>query len=323
MKTIKTKVVALMLIIALALTGCATQKSTVVINSDGSAKMTTNIKLDKQALIQGYIKMSKAQGENVSEAEATVMITGMMEMLKDDEGSVKTVKEDGKEYYVVDETTNIKKGKLQKEFALEGFDTYVTTDTFYISGDTAALMGAGDVDILAAYKEMGIDLKEDDIKTSITVQFPNQVVSTNGAKEASNPNAVTFNLSITGKTNMFATIKAGVTEASVKATIKKLNKVSATKIKSLKANKIKKNAKKATVTLKFKKVKGIKKYQIEYSLKKNFKKSTVKSTKKNVYTIKNLKKGKKYYVRVRATKKNYAGIDIYSKWVKKSVKTKK
>lgn len=47
---------------------------------------------------------------------------------------------------------------------------------------------------------------------------------------------------------------------------------------------------------------------------------TVKSVKA---TIKKLKKGKKYYVRVRATKTNYAGIKVYSKWAKKSVKTKK
>ena len=89
------------------------------------------------------------------------------------------------------------------------------------------------------------------------------------------------------------------------------------------AKEFSKAAKKATVTLKFKKVKGIKKYEVEYSLKKNFKKSTVKTAKKTTYTIKNLKKGKKYYVRVRATKTNYAGNAIYSKWVKKSVKTKK
>ena len=52
MKTMKTKIVAIMLVLALALTGCVTQKSTVVINSDGSAKMTTNIKVDK-AFISG------------------------------------------------------------------------------------------------------------------------------------------------------------------------------------------------------------------------------------------------------------------------------
>ena len=206
---------------------------------------------------------------------------------------------------------------------VEGFDTYVTTDTFYMNGDIMKLLDAEDVDIFAAYKEMGVELKEEDIQTSITVQFPNAIVSTNGAKDASNPNAAIFSVPLTGKINMFATTKAGVTEASVKATIKKLNTVKATKIKSLKANKVKKNAKKATVTLKFKKVKGIKKYEVEYSLKKNFKKSKVKTAKKTTYTIKNLKKGKKYYVRVRATKTNYAGNAIYSKWVKKSVKTKK
>ena len=192
-----------------------------------------------------------------------------------------------------------------------------------MNGDVMKLLDAEDVDIFAAYKEMGVELKEEDIQTSVTVQFPNAIVSTNGAKDASNPNAAIFSVPLTGKINMFATTKAGVTEASVKATIKKLNTVKATKIKSLKANKVKKNAKKATVTLKFKKVKGIKKYEVEYSLKKNFKKSKVKTAKKTTYTIKNLKKGKKYYVRVRATKTNYAGNAIYSKWVKKSVKTKK
>lgn len=62
MKTMKTKIVAIMLVLALALTGCVTQKSTVVINSDGSAKMTTNIKVDKQAAIQAYIQMNEVTG---------------------------------------------------------------------------------------------------------------------------------------------------------------------------------------------------------------------------------------------------------------------
>ena len=330
MKTMKTKIVAIMLVLALALTGCVTQKSTVVINSDGSAKMTTNIKVDKQAAIQAYIQMMKSQGQTVSEAEVTALITLMLPKLKDEGIDVKTVTENGKDYYVIDYSQNIKKGDLQKEFGVEGFDTYVTTDTFYMNGDIMKLLDAEDVDIFAAYKEMGVELKEEDIQTSITVQFPNAIVSTNGAKDASNPNAAIFSkddMTIIGSgkltVNMFATTKAGVTEASVKATIKKLNTVKATKIKSLKANKVKKNAKKATVTLKFKKVKGIKKYEVEYSLKKNFKKSKVKTAKKTTYTIKNLKKGKKYYVRVRATKTNYAGNAIYSKWVKKSVKTKK
>ena len=129
-------------------------------------------------------------------------------------------------------------------------------------------------------------------------------------------------IALTGNINMFATTKAGVTEASVKATIKKLNTVKATKIKSLKANKVKKNAKKATVTLKFKKVKGIKKYEVEYSLKKNFKKSKVKTAKKTTYKG-ILSKVRPLDYMQDYTKTNYAGNAIYSKWVKKSVKTKK
>ena len=172
MKTIKTKVVAIMLVLALALTGCVTQKSTVVINSDGSAKMTTNIKIDKQAAIQAYIKMMKAQGQTVSEAEVTALITLMLPKLKDEGIDVKTVTENGKDYYVIDYSQNIKKGDLQKEFGVEGFDTYVTTDTFYMNGDIMKLLDAEDVDIFAAYKEMGVELKEEDIQTSITVQFP-------------------------------------------------------------------------------------------------------------------------------------------------------
>ena len=56
MKTIKTKVVAIMLVLALALTGCVTQKSTVVINSDGSARMTTNIKLTNRQLFRPTLR---------------------------------------------------------------------------------------------------------------------------------------------------------------------------------------------------------------------------------------------------------------------------
>ena len=34
----------------------------------------------------------------------------------------------------------IEKGDLQKEFGVEGFDTYVTTDTFYMNGDVMKLL---------------------------------------------------------------------------------------------------------------------------------------------------------------------------------------
>lgn len=81
--------------------------------------------------------------------------------------------------------------------------------------------------------------------------------------------------------------------------------------------------KKAKVTLKAK-VNGAKGYEYQISLKKNFNK-IVKSvrTKKTSYTFKKLKKGKKYYVRVRDYKVVTDG-EVVSAWSKtKTVKIKK
>lgn len=99
-------------------------------------------------------------------------------------------------------------------------------------------------------------------------------------------------------------------------------------VKKPKATSIKKltGAKKA-FKIKWKKVKGVKGYQIQYSTKKKFKKKytktkTVKKAKTVKARIKKLKAGKKYYVRVR-TYKVVNGKKVFSKWSKvKTVKTK-
>ena len=77
---------------------------------------------------------------------------------------------------------------------------------------------------------------------------------------------------------------------------------------------IKIKAKKKKVIIKYKKIKDISGYEIQISTKKNFKSVKTFTTKKNSYTIKKLKSGKKYYVRIRTYKKNTDGIIIYSKW---------
>lgn len=91
-----------------------------------------------------------------------------------------------------------------------------------------------------------------------------------------------------------------------------------TKIKSIK--KAKKSLK-----IKWRKVSGVKGYQIQYSVSKKFKKSkkaTVKNGRITSKTIKKLKAKKKYYVRVR-TYSVTKGKKYYSKWSKvKSCKTK-
>lgn len=86
-----------------------------------------------------------------------------------------------------------------------------------------------------------------------------------------------------------------------------------------------KNSKKKQIIVKYKKVSGAKGYEISYSTNKKFKKSVIKkTTKKTTYTIKKLKKGKTYYVRVRAYKIDSTGKKVYGKYsAVKKVKVKK
>ena len=96
------------------------------------------------------------------------------------------------------------------------------------------------------------------------------------------------------------------------------------KPKSTKFKKVK-PAKKA-VSVEWKKVSGVKGYQVQVATDKKFKKNkktaTVKKQKTTKVTIKKLKAKKKYYVRIR-TYKTVNGKKIYSSWSKvKKVKTK-
>lgn len=73
-----------------------------------------------------------------------------------------------------------------------------------------------------------------------------------------------------------------------------------------------KNSAKKTIEISYKKVKGAAGYQISYSTSKKFKKGTVKTvtSTKLSKTIKQLKKGKTYYVRVCAYKTDSAGKKV-------------
>ena len=71
--------------------------------------------------------------------------------------------------------------------------------------------------------------------------------------------------------------------------------------------------------VKWKKVSGVNKYQIQYSTSKNFKSSKIITVIKSTSTtIKKTKKGKKYYLRIRACK-IVAGGKVHSKWSKTKI----
>ncbi len=101
---------------------------------------------------------------------------------------------------------------------------------------------------------------------------------------------------------------------SVKSSVKK---PAATKIKKLTAGK-------KQLKIKWAKKSGISGYQIQLATNKKFTKNkktvTVSSAKTVSKTVKKLKKGKKYYVRIR-TYRNFNGTRLYSKW--SGVKAKK
>lgn len=107
--------------------------------------------------------------------------------------------------------------------------------------------------------------------------------------------------------------------ATPNATVKAVSKPKSAKIKKVKA------AKKA-IAVEWKKVSGVKGYQVQVATDKKFKKNkktaTVKKQKTTKVTIKKLKAKKKYYVRIR-TYKTVNGKKVYSSWSKvKTVKTK-
>lgn len=103
------------------------------------------------------------------------------------------------------------------------------------------------------------------------------------------------------------------------------------RVKKPKATSIKKiSSSKNDFEVKWKKVSGVKGYQIQYTTDKNFehiiKTKTVKKDKSTSTTVKKLKSKKTYYVRVRtykASKVNGKTVKVYSSWSKiKSVKIK-
>ena len=94
----------------------------------------------------------------------------------------------------------------------------------------------------------------------------------------------------------------------------KWNKVKVSKVSVKKA---KLSSKKTNANIKWKTVKGAKKYVVEVSTDKEFKDNIIrKTTKKNTTTIKKLEKDKIYYVRVKAYKKDSTNKKVYGEWSK-------
>lgn len=309
---IKMKILALMMIIVMALTGCVGMETKVIIRQDGSAKGIITVSIDKAAV------NAELKKQGASDAEIQQFWTGYKQELNADAGvTFQEVTRDGKEYIETYEITNFSKGSLGKKLGFNK-NSYVTADTLY---GTIDLSGTDDEEVFQELSAMGGDISA--VTLTFVVEMPKDIAGTNGTISETNKKQATFQMKVNGKTTMYATTVPGQTISDVKAKVAKANKVKKAKIKKLKAKKGTKNSKKRTVVLKIGKVSQAVKYEVQYGTKKNFKGAKTRKIKKTSYTIKNLKKATKYYVRVRAIKKNLAGYDVSSAWTKKSVKTKK
>lgn len=111
---------------------------------------------------------------------------------------------------------------------------------------------------------------------------------------------------------------SGQQEQGGKPGEKKTSSVARASVASVKITNVK--GRKIKVVIKGKNASG---YQLRYSTSKKFKKKQTKTTAKSTFTISRLKKGKTYYVKVRAYNK-VNGKKVYSPWSKvKKVKIKK
>ena len=156
--------------------------------------------------------------------------------------------------------------------------------------------------------------KQDNLCVAQTTDLSYLVV-TNGKLKAQEDQQAA---ATTQPTDSSATATSTASTDSSKTT--KVSKPKKTSIKSVK------NSAKKTITVKWKKVSGASGYVIEYATNKSFKKAkkvTVKKAGTVKKVIKKLKKGKRYYVRIRVYK-TVSGKKYYSGWsAKKSVKIKK
>ncbi len=163
---------------------------------------------------------------------------------------------------------------------------------------------------------------------STTVTQPTTAVSTT-LTPSSQPVTSTVTATATASS---AEYQVPITAAQTTKTADTTKKAAATKksnktVKKPKNTKIKKlTSKKANLTITWSKISGVKGYQIQVATDKKFKKNkktvTIKKQKTTKKTIKKLKSGKKYYVRIR-TYKISKNKKVYSSWTKaKKVKIK-
>lgn len=185
MKNMKIKVVALMLVLVMVLTGCGSSR-TVTIKSDGSVSAKSVVTIEKDAVITALIAKgyTKSEAENFANTQAITM-------------GAKKIQVDGKDVYQYSNTENYT--KKENSYVLDDYSNgYITGDTYYDTLDMTI-----DPETIEEYKEFGVQAEElKNVKVTYSVVFANKIVSTNGKIDSQNPNKVTFTLDV-GKSILY------------------------------------------------------------------------------------------------------------------------
>lgn len=247
-------------------------------------------------------------------------------MLNEIKTSLNNITKGGKEYYQYKSTEKKTFDEFMDENNMNDDDldavAYVTNEVLYVKQSATNMLSASAAIWGDASK---IDFSKITLKQTIT--FEKDVVNTNGKINDENKKQAVFDLDPKAtKATVFASTNKTITQASVEQMIAKSRQMGKAKIKKLIANKVKKKAKKASVTVKLKKVKGAQRYTIMYCKNKKFEGSSYnyKNTKKTKATIKGLKKNTKYYFAVYPSRKDFTGNYYDGPESKtKSIKTKK
>ncbi len=317
-----TKLITLLMAMIFVLSGCYVQKDETTINEDGTVNFVQTVTMEKEKVDNmlkeiGFTDPAKLFS---SKDYFSSLIYGdeALEYSEDEEDDVEWKIEkgdDGKEYYKV--VTETKYDDVY-DLYIDSMNTY--DDGLYIT--TESIYGNVFMDqLFEGAEKIGYE-PSSVMKYSVSFTFPKPVINTTGKIDSNNPNKVTFDLDFKKNVTVFATTNASVKVDTLSAKIKDANTIKRPVIKSVKLNKTK--GKKASVTLKIKKEKGVE-YYVDYSTKKNFGYNyKTKQIKKSKTVIKNLQRGKRYYFRVYAGKKDAMGMPIYSKNSKrKSIYIKK
>ena len=256
---------------------------------------------------------------------AEVSASGLVTAKSEGEARIRAAATDGSDEYAVCYVTVTGKAKVT------GITLNQTSATVDGSGNvTAKAPGRTKITVTSA--------ENSSYQASCTVTVPYNITYklNKGKNNASNPSTY-YGKKITLKnpSRKGYTFAGWYTDAKFKKKIKtiessakcdytlyaKWTKVNVAKVSITSA----KNSKSKQILLKYKKISGIKGYEISYSTDKKFKKAvTRKNTTKTSYTISKLKKGKTYYVRIRAYKVDSTGKKVYGKYTSvKKVKVSK